>query len=73
MFNRYLVTGATGFLGHTVVHMLANRHKAVTALVLPEDPGAQRLALFGVDEVCCGVLRTRAAALLRIEQLRQRS
>ena len=29
-------------------------------------------ALFGVDEVCRGVLRTRAAALLRIEQLRQR-
>lgn len=48
MFNRYLVTGATGFLGHTVVHMLANRHKAVTALVLPEDPGAQRLPE-GVD------------------------
>lgn len=43
MFTNYLVTGATGFLGLTVVRMLAARGERVTALVLKGDASAARL------------------------------
>ena len=43
MFANYLVTGATGFLGLTVVRMLAARGERVTALVLKGDTSAARL------------------------------
>ncbi len=38
MYNRFLITGATGFLGRTVVEMLVRRGADVRALVLPNDP-----------------------------------
>ena len=38
MYKTYLVTGATGFLGRTVVSELLSRGAAVRALVLPGDP-----------------------------------
>ena len=37
MYKTYLVTGATGFLGRTVVSELLSRGAAVRALVLPGD------------------------------------
>lgn len=37
MYDKYLVTGATGFLGRTVVSELLSRGAAVRALVLPGD------------------------------------
>ena len=51
MISRVLVTGATGFLGLTVVRKLADRGAKVTALTLPGDPGAGRLPA-GVRAVC---------------------
>ena len=38
MYNKYLVTGATGFLGRAVVEALARRSARVHALVLHDDP-----------------------------------
>ena len=38
MFDRYLVTGATGFLGRAVVEELVRRKAQVHALVLHDDP-----------------------------------
>lgn len=38
MYDKYLVTGATGFLGRAVVEELARRDAQVRALVLPDDP-----------------------------------
>ena len=38
MYDKYLVTGATGFLGRAVVEELVRRGAQVYALVLPEDP-----------------------------------
>ena len=38
MYNKYLVTGATGFLGRAVVEELARRGAQVRALALPDDP-----------------------------------
>ena len=38
MYNKYLVTGATGFLGRAVVEELARRGAQVHALALPDDP-----------------------------------
>lgn len=37
MYKTYLVTGATGFLGRTVVSELLSRGASVRALVLPGD------------------------------------
>ena len=38
MYDRYLITGATGFLGRAVVEELIRRNAQVYALVLPDDP-----------------------------------
>ena len=38
MYNRYLITGTTGFLGRTLVQTLIERGEKVSALVLPKDP-----------------------------------
>lgn len=38
MFDKYLVTGAAGFLGRAVAEELVRRGKAVRALVLRDDP-----------------------------------
>ena len=38
MFDMYLVTGATGFLGRTIVEELVRRGSSVRALVLHGDP-----------------------------------
>lgn len=39
----YLVTGATGYLGHNIIHRLVTEGKRVRALVLPGDQGVRRL------------------------------
>ena len=46
MFTNYLVTGATGFLGLTVVRMLAARGERVTALVLKGGASSRRRTRF---------------------------
>ena len=38
MYNRYLITGATGFLGRAIVEELVRRNVRVDALVLHNDP-----------------------------------
>ncbi len=43
MYDRYLVTGATGFLGRAVAEELVRRRVPVYALVLPNDPYAKIL------------------------------
>lgn len=43
MFQRYLVTGATGFLGRAVLDELVARRAEVHALVMPNDPLAGEL------------------------------
>ena len=40
MYNRYLITGATGFLGRAIVEELVRRNVRVDALVLHNDPYA---------------------------------
>ena len=37
-YDRYLITGATGFLGRTLAEQLVRRGAKVYALVLPDDP-----------------------------------
>ena len=43
MYNRYLITGATGFLGRAIVEELVRRNVRVDALVLHDDPYAALL------------------------------
>ena len=43
MYNTYLITGSTGFLGRTVTQELIRRGARVRALLLPDDPYAQEL------------------------------
>ena len=38
MYDKYLVTGATGFLGRAVVEALVRRGTRVHALALHDDP-----------------------------------
>ena len=38
MYNRYLITGATGFLGRAIVEELVRRNVRIDALVLHDDP-----------------------------------
>ena len=44
-----LITGATGRVGRALARHLAQRGTPIRALVLPDDPGHQRLAAEGVD------------------------
>ena len=43
MYDSYLVTGAAGFLGRAVTEELVGRGANVAALVLPNDPYAEKL------------------------------
>ena len=43
MFNKYLVTGASGFLGRTVLSELKEKNTEVRALVMENDPLAKEL------------------------------
>ena len=43
MYNRYLITGATGFLGRAIIEELVHRNVRVDALVLHNDPYAALL------------------------------
>ena len=43
MFHRYLVTGASGFLGRTVLAALKEKDAEVRALVMENDPLAKDL------------------------------
>ena len=43
MFHRYLVTGASGFLGRTVLATLKEKDAEVRALVMENDPLAKDL------------------------------
>ena len=43
MYQNYLITGATGFLGRAIVEELVRRNERVDALVLHNDPCAALL------------------------------
>ncbi|MBP5342528.1 NAD-dependent epimerase/dehydratase family protein [bacterium] len=43
MFEKYLITGATGFLGRAVINELMKENNNVTALVLKNDPFVNNL------------------------------
>ena len=43
MYDQYLVTGATGFLGRAVTETLVRRGAQVSALVLHNDPDLRLL------------------------------
>ncbi len=43
MYDKYLITGATGFLGRAIAEELVRRRVPVYALVLPNDPYAKIL------------------------------
>ena len=50
MYNRYLITGSTGFLGRAIIEKLVRRNVRVDALVLRNDPyAALRSFLQGVS------------------------
>lgn len=55
MYDRYLITGATGFLGRAVSQKLASCSIPVRALVLSNDPYAEQLPK-GVQRVTGDVL-----------------
>ena len=55
MYSRYLITGASGFLGRAVIEELVRRNARIDALVLPDDPCAALLpkeAHTVVGDVC---------------------
>ena len=43
MFEKYLITGATGFLGRTVLAQLKDAKPGIRALVMDGDPLAREL------------------------------
>ena len=43
MFEKYLITGATGFLGRTVLAQLRDSKAEIRALVMEGDPLARKL------------------------------
>ena len=43
MFQKYLITGATGFLGSTVVAQLLEKNADIFALAMENDPLANEL------------------------------
>lgn len=51
MYTRYLITGASGFLGSTVIDRLVSSSAEIFALTLPDDRLADRLPA-GVVRVC---------------------
>ena len=51
MFDQYLVTGATGFLGRAVAEELVRRRAQVHALVLRDDPYINLLPKEGIHFV----------------------
>lgn len=59
MCDQYLVTGATGFLGRTVVNELIGRGATVRALVLPTDSFAHLLP--GEVEIVPGDVRDKSS------------
>lgn len=67
MFDKYLVTGATGFLGLAVVRELVRRGETVRALVLEGDPCAELLPR-GVDTVIGDVCVKDSLAAFSREQ-----
>jgi dihydroflavonol-4-reductase len=65
--SRFLVTGATGFLGRHVAEALLSRGHKVVAVARGREPVQQRsrpapLAELGAEEVRCDVLDTEALA-----------
>ena len=59
MFDRYLVTGVTGFLGRVIVEKLIERGANVSALVLPNDPNKKLLP--AKARVYIGDVRTKSS------------
>ncbi len=59
MFNHYLITGATGFLGRALVNSLLSRGIKVTALVMPGDPLAAYLS--ERVQICTGDITSPAS------------
>ena len=55
MFDKYLVTGATGFLGRAVVEELVRRKAQVHALVLHDDPYINLLPRSTPTSVMCAI------------------
>ncbi|MBN1532823.1 MAG: NAD-dependent epimerase/dehydratase family protein [Spirochaetes bacterium] len=51
MADTVLITGATGFIGGHLLAANLKKKRRVRALVLPDDPGAKRLADAGVEIV----------------------
>lgn len=48
MFEKYLITGATGFLGRAVLAQLQDSPAEIRALVMDGDPLAQALARMSI-------------------------
>ena len=44
MFEKYLITGASGFLGRAVISELKKKNARISALVLENDPLAKELS-----------------------------
>ena len=65
MYNRYLITGATGFLGRAIVEELVRRNVRVDALVLHDDPYAALLPERSVRSSAIYAKMTRLRSSLR--------
>ena len=59
MYQKYLLTGATGFLGRAVVEALIGENVKIRALVMREDPLAATLPP-GIDTICGDVCDNRS-------------
>ena len=57
MYDKYLVTGATGFLGRAVVEALARRGARVHALMLYNEDVYKRQPLGGAGQIRITSLR----------------
>ena len=65
MYNRYLITGATGFLGRAIVEELVRRNVRVDALVLHDDPYVALLPEKVVRSSAIYAMMTRLSSSLR--------